>query len=113
MYEGVILEKFKSVEEVWRVIWGYMWLLVIMVGLILVINLVIGVWVGGVDKVEVYFNVILEEVIEVFVEEGSVFYFVGGLLVEYLLVLFLVEVMVGSMDSVMGMLKEFVKLFIL
>lgn len=82
-------------------------MLVIIVGVIFVMNLVIGVWVGGVDKVEVYFNEILNEVIEVLIEEGSVFYFVGGLLVEYLLVLFLVEVMVGMIDSVMGMLKEF------
>lgn len=108
MYEGVILEKFKSVEEVWRVILGYFRVLVVIVGVVLVMNLDIGVCVGGVDKVEVYFNEILDEVVDVFIEEGEVFYFVGGLLVEYFLMLFFVKFMVGGLDSVMGLLKEFI-----
>lgn len=53
-----------------------------------------------------YFNEIPNEVIEALIEEGSVFYSAGGLLVEHPLVSPLVEAMVGTIDSVMGMSKE-------
>lgn len=109
VHEGVILEKPKSAEEARRVIRGYTRSPAITVGSILVTNLATGVRVGGVDKAEVYFNAIPEEVIEALVEEGSVFYSAGGLLVEHPLVSPLVEAMVGSMDSVMGMSKELAK----
>ncbi|XP_024391704.1 uncharacterized protein [Physcomitrium patens] len=106
VHEGVILEKPKSAEEARRVIRGYTRSPATTVGAILVTNLATGVRVGGVDKAEVYFNEIPNEVIEALIEEGSVFYSAGGLLVEHPLVSPLVEAMVGTIDSVMGMSKE-------
>lgn len=106
VHEGVILEKPGSAEEARRVIRGYTRSPAITVGSILVTNLATGVRVGGVDKAEVYFNEIPDEVIEALLEEGNVFYTAGGLLVEHPLVSPLVEAMVGTMDSVMGMSKE-------
>lgn len=106
VHEGVILEKPKSAEEARRVIRGYARSPAVTVGSILVTNLATGVRVGGVDRAEVYFNEIPDEVIEALLEEGSVFYTAGGLLVEHPLVSPLVEAMVGTMDSVMGMSKE-------
>lgn len=109
VHEGVILEKPKSADEARRVIRGYTRSPAVTVGSILVTNLATGVRVGGVDKAEVYFNEIPDEVIEALVEEGCVFYSAGGLLVEHPLVSPLVEAMVGTLDSVMGMSKELLR----
>ena len=106
VHEGIILEKPKSAEEARRVIRGYTRAPAITVGSILVTNLATGVRAGGVDKAEVYFNEIPDEVIDALIEEGSVFYSAGGLLVEHPLVSPLVEAMVGTLDSVMGMSKD-------
>lgn len=106
VHEGVILEKPRSAEEAGRMIRGYTRSPAVTVGSVLVTNLATGVRVGGVDRAEVYFNEIPDEVIEALVEEGSVFYSAGGLLVEHPLVSPLVEAMVGTLDSVMGMSKE-------
>jgi septum formation protein len=76
------------------------------VGAVVVKNLTTGVSVSGVDKTEVYFHPIPEEVVEALVAEGEVFYAAGGLLVEHPLVSPLVEAMVGSIDSVMGLPKD-------
>lgn len=105
VHEGVILEKPKSADEARRFIRGYGRAPASTVGAVLVTNLTTGVRVGGVDKTEVYFHAIPEEVIEALVEEGSVFWAAGGLLVEHPLVSPLVEAMVGSLDSVMGLPK--------
>lgn len=105
VHEGVILEKPKSADEARRFIRGYGRAPASTVGAVLVTNLTTGVRVGGVDKTEVYFHAIPEEVIEALVEEGSVFWAAGGLLVEHPLVSPLVEAMVGSIDSVMGLPK--------
>lgn len=106
VHAGVILEKPRSAEEAGRMIRGYTRSPAVTVGSVLVTNLATGVRVGGVDRAEVYFNEIPDEVIEALVEEGSVFYSAGGLLVEHPLVSPLVEAMVGTLDSVMGMSKE-------
>lgn len=105
VHEGVILEKPKSADEARRFIRGYGRAPASTVGAVLVTNLTTGVRVGGVDKTEVYFHAIPEDVIEALVEEGSVFWTAGGLLVEHPLVSPLVEAMVGSLDSVMGLPK--------
>lgn len=48
----------------------------------------------------------------VVVEEGCVFYFIVGLLVECLLVLYLIEVMVEMVGNIMRMLEKFIYFFI-
>lgn len=106
VHEGVILEKPQSAEEARRVIRGYTRSPAVTMGSVLVTNLATGVSVLGVDRAEVYFNEIPDEVIEALVEEGCVFYSAGGLLVEHPLVSPLIEAMVGTIDSVMGLSKE-------
>lgn len=106
VHQGLILEKPRSAEEARRMIRGYTRAPAITVGSILVTNLSTGVRVSGVDKAEVYFNEIPDEVIEALLDEGDVFYTAGGLLVEHPLVSPLVEAMVGTIDSVMGMSKD-------
>lgn len=105
VHQGLILEKPRSAEEARLMIRGYTRAPAITVGSVLVTNLSTGVRVGGVDKAEVYFNEIPDEVIEALLDEGDVFYTAGGLLVEHPLVSPLVEAMVGTIDSVMGMSK--------
>ena len=60
----------------------------------------------GWDKAEVYFHKIPDEVVESLIEEGDVFYVAGGLLVEHPLTSHLVEAIVGTIDSVMGLPKS-------
>lgn len=106
VHEGVILEKPKSAEEARRVIPGYSRAPAVTVGAVLVTNLDTGVRAGGVDKAEVHFNEISDEVVDALIEEGEVFYSAGGLLVEHPLMSPFVKSMVGGLDSVMGMSKE-------
>ena len=54
---------------------------------------------------QVYFHKIPNEVVESLIEEGNVFYVAGGLLVEHPLTSPLVEAIVGTIDSVMGLPK--------
>uniref|UniRef100_A0A0D9VRJ5 Maf-like protein n=1 Tax=Leersia perrieri TaxID=77586 RepID=A0A0D9VRJ5_9ORYZ len=54
---------------------------------------------------QVYFHKIPDEVVESLIEEGNVFYVAGGLLVEHPLTSPLVEAIVGTIDSVMGLPK--------
>ncbi|KAI0495603.1 hypothetical protein KFK09_021905 [Dendrobium nobile] len=70
-----------------------------------VINLKTGKTTGGLDKAEVYFYQIPDEVIQNLIKEGIVFNVAGGLLLEHPLILPLVEAVIGSSDSVMGLPK--------
>ncbi|OAE22777.1 hypothetical protein AXG93_2035s1610 [Marchantia polymorpha subsp. ruderalis] len=92
VHEGNILEKPRTSEEARRFIEGYSRSPARTVGAVLVTNLSTGVSKGGVDTAEI--------------EEGSVFWAAGGLLVEHPLVSPLVNAMVGTIDSVMGLPKE-------
>ncbi|XP_021316461.1 maf-like protein DDB_G0281937 isoform X3 [Sorghum bicolor] len=76
------------------------------VGSVVVTNLTTGKRLGSLDKAEVYFHDIPEEVIESLIDEGVVFRVAGGLLLEHPLTLPFVEAVVGSSDSVMGLSKE-------
>ncbi|KAM0876170.1 hypothetical protein ACQ4PT_036338 [Festuca glaucescens] len=75
------------------------------IGSVLVTDVKDGSRRGGWDKSEVYFHKIPDEVIDSLIEEGNVFYVAGGLLVEHPLTSPLVESIVGTMDSVMGLPK--------
>ncbi|BBN17130.1 hypothetical protein MPTK1_7g12230 [Marchantia polymorpha subsp. ruderalis] len=106
VHEGNILEKPRTSEEARRFIEGYSRSPARTVGAVLVTNLSTGVSKGGVDTAEIYFHSIPEHVITTLIEEGSVFWAAGGLLVEHPLVSPLVNAMVGTIDSVMGLPKE-------
>lgn len=79
------------------------------VGGVVVTNLTTGKKLGSLDKAEVYFHDIPDEVIENLIDEGVVFRVAGGLLLEHPLTLPFVEAVVGSSDSVMGLSKDLAK----
>lgn len=106
VHEGAIREKPADEKEARMFIEGYSRAPASTVGAVLVINLATGKRRGGVDKTEIYFHPIPDEVINSLIEEGSVFYAAGGLMVEHPLVSPLVAAMVGSVDSVMGLPKN-------
>ncbi|KAL2612868.1 hypothetical protein R1flu_024560 [Riccia fluitans] len=106
VHEGKILEKPRTEEEARRFIEGYSRSPAKTVGAVLVTNLSTGVSKGGVDTAEIYFHSIPEDVINALIAEGTVFWAAGGLLVEHPLVSPLVNAMVGTVDSVMGLPKE-------
>jgi septum formation protein len=85
---------------------GYSGSHVATVGSVVVTNLTTGKRLGSLDKAEVYFHDIPDEVIENLIDEGVVFRVAGGLLLEHPLTLPFVEAVVGSSDSVMGISKD-------
>ena len=106
VHEGIIREKPSSKEEALQFLKGYSGGHVSTVGGVVVTNLTTGKKLGSLDKAEVYFHDIPDEIIENLIDEGVVFRVAGGLLLEHPLVLPLVEAVVGSSDSVMGLSKD-------
>ncbi|KAL1198714.1 hypothetical protein V5N11_002978 [Cardamine amara subsp. amara] len=106
VYEDAVREKPSSVEEAREYIRGYSNGHTATVSSVVVTNLKTGFRKGGVDRVEIYFNEIPEEVIEKLIEEGMVLKVAGALLIEHPLILPLVKEVVGTTDSVMGLPKE-------
>ncbi|XP_047069385.1 7-methyl-GTP pyrophosphatase-like isoform X2 [Lolium rigidum] len=104
--EGIIREKPSTKEEARQFLKGYSGGHVSTVGGVVVTNLTTGKKLGSLDKAEVYFHDIPEEVIEKLIDEGVVFRVAGGLLLEHPLTLPFVEAVVGSSDSVMGLSKD-------
>ncbi|KAJ3674071.1 hypothetical protein LUZ60_006063 [Juncus effusus] len=118
LHGGVIREKPKDADEAREFIKGYSKGHASTVGSVLVTNLNTGVKKGGVDKSEIYFHEIPEDVIDNLIKEGDVMYVAGGLMVEHPLTSPFVQAMVGSLslssfvqsmvgtiDSVMGLPK--------
>ncbi|KAK0577344.1 hypothetical protein LWI29_031630 [Acer saccharum] len=105
VYEGAIREKPSSKEEAWQFIKGYSGGHCATVGSIFVTNINTGFRKGVSDRVEIYFHEIPDEVIEKLVEEGTVLYVAGGLIIEHPLILPYIKQVVGTMDSVMGLPK--------
>jgi len=112
VHEGVIREKPSSEEEARLFIKGYSRAPACTVGSVMVTNLKTGLKKGGWDKAEVYFHPIPDDVVESLIKEGTVFKVAGGLLVEHPLTSPLVEAMVGSIDSVMGLPKDLTRALI-
>ncbi|PAN43019.1 hypothetical protein PAHAL_8G204700 [Panicum hallii] len=106
VHEGIIREKPTTKEEARQFLKGYSGGHVSTVGSVVVTNLTTGKRLGSLDKAEVYFHDIPDEVIENLIDEGVVFRVAGGLLLEHPLTLPFVEAVVGSSDSVMGLSKE-------
>ncbi|XP_073103560.1 uncharacterized protein [Elaeis guineensis] len=105
VHEGIIREKPTSKEEARQFLKGYSGDHVSTVGSVVVTNLKTGRRYGGLDKAEVYFHDIPDEIIENLIDEGVVFRVAGGLLLEHPLTLPFVEAVVGATDSVMGLPK--------
>jgi len=105
VHDGVIREKPSTPEEARNFIKGYSESHAATIGSLLVTNVKTGARKEGWDKAEVYFHKIPDEVVESLIEEGDVFYVAGGLLVEHPLTSPLVEAIVGTIDSVMGLPK--------
>jgi len=105
VHDGVIREKPSTPEEARKFIKGYSESHAATIGSVLVTNVKTGARREGWDKAEVYFHKIPDEVVESLIEEGNVFYVAGGLLVEHPLTSPLVEAIVGTIDSVMGLPK--------
>uniref|UniRef100_J3MFV5 Maf-like protein n=2 Tax=Oryza brachyantha TaxID=4533 RepID=J3MFV5_ORYBR len=106
VHDGVIREKPSTPEEARKFIKGYSESHAATIGSVLVTNVKSGARKEGWDKAEVYFHKIPDEVVESLIEEGNVFYVAGGLLVEHPLTSPLVEAIVGTIDSVMGLPKS-------
>lgn len=106
VHEGIIREKPSSKEEARQFLKGYSGGHVSTVGGVVVTNLTTGKKLGSLDKAEVYFHDIPDEIIENLIDEGVVFRVAGGLLLEHPLTLPFVEAVVGSSDSVMGLSKD-------
>ncbi|CAH8390774.1 unnamed protein product [Eruca vesicaria subsp. sativa] len=106
VYENTIREKPSSVEEAREYIRGYSKGHTATVSSVVVTNLKTGFRKGGVDRVEIYFNEISEEIIEKLIEEGMVLKVAGALLIEHPLISPCVKEVVGTTDSVMGLPKE-------
>uniref|UniRef100_A0A0E0MG80 Maf-like protein n=1 Tax=Oryza punctata TaxID=4537 RepID=A0A0E0MG80_ORYPU len=100
------IEKPTTKEEARQFLKGYSGSHVSTVGSVVVTNLTTGKRLGSLDKAEVYFHDIPDEVIENLIDEGVVFRVAGGLLLEHPLTLPFVEAVVGSSDSVMGISKD-------
>ncbi|XP_074348728.1 uncharacterized protein LOC141687378 isoform X1 [Apium graveolens] len=76
------------------------------VGSDVVSNLTTGKRMRGWDRCEVYFHEIPGEVIDSLVEEEIMLKVAGGLTIEHPLTLPLIDTVVGSFDSVMGLSKS-------
>ncbi|KAL4649969.1 hypothetical protein ACB092_01G052200 [Castanea dentata] len=113
VYEGVVREKPSSKEEARQFLKGNFIIMIAdysgshaaTVGSVLVTNLKTGFRKGEWDRVEIYFHTIPDGTIEKLIEEGTVLYVAGGLIIEHPLILPFVKQVVGTTDSVMGLPK--------
>ncbi|KAG1341880.1 putative maf-like protein [Cocos nucifera] len=105
VHGGIIREKPSGAQQAREFIKGYSGGHASTVGSVLVTNLKTGARKGGLDKAEVYYHKIPEEVIESLIKEGDVLYVAGGLMVENPLTSPFVEAIVGTIDSIMGLPK--------
>ncbi|KAL6318001.1 hypothetical protein AAG906_031057 [Vitis piasezkii] len=105
VYEGMVREKPSSKEEARQFIKDYSGGHAATVGSVIITNLKTGFRKGGWDKVEIYFHEIPDEMIDKLIEEGTVLYVAGGLIIEHPLILPFIKEVVGTTDSVMGLPK--------
>ncbi|XP_077231426.1 uncharacterized protein LOC143864381 [Tasmannia lanceolata] len=110
VYEGIIREKPSNEEEARQFIKGYSVGHAVTVGSVFVTKFCsskkkLGDFINDWDVVQIYFHAIPDEVIENLIEEGAVLKVAGGLLSEHPLMSPLIESLVGTADSVMGLPK--------
>ncbi|XP_060963085.1 uncharacterized protein LOC133032760 isoform X4 [Cannabis sativa] len=105
VYEGVIREKPSSKEEARKFMKDYSGGQAATVSSVFVSNLKSGFRKGDWDRVEIHFHEIPDDVIEKLIDEGTVLFVAGGLIIEHPLILPLVKKVVGTTDSVMGLPK--------
>ncbi|KAI4366366.1 hypothetical protein MLD38_022253 [Melastoma candidum] len=105
VYEGAVREKPSSEEEAREFLRGYSGGYAATVSGVLVTNLKSGTRKGGLDRVEIHFNEIPNEVIEALIAEGIVLKSAGGLIIEHPSIVPYVKQVAGTTDSVMGLPK--------
>ncbi|XP_052189088.1 uncharacterized protein LOC127799264 isoform X4 [Diospyros lotus] len=105
VFEGTIREKPSSKEEARQFIKDYSGGSAATVSSVLVTNLRTGFRKGDLDKVEIYFHAIPDQVIDNLIEEEMILNVAGGLITEHPLMLPYIKQVVGTMDSVMGLPK--------
>ncbi|XP_031111082.1 7-methyl-GTP pyrophosphatase-like [Ipomoea triloba] len=105
VYEGMIREKPENKEEAREFIKDYSNGQAATISSVLVTNLKTGKKRGELDKVEIYFHEIPEDVMDKLIEEGTVLYVAGGLLIEHPLIQPYIKRVAGATDSVMGLPK--------
>ncbi|XAR64124.1 hypothetical protein NMG60_11024349 [Bertholletia excelsa] len=105
VYEGTIREKPSSKEEAREFIKGYSDKTASTVSSVLVTNLKNGFRRGGLDKVEIHFVAVPDQVIDSLIEEGIVLNVAGGLMIEHPLIQPYVKEVAGAIDSVKGLPK--------
>ncbi|XP_052189089.1 uncharacterized protein LOC127799264 isoform X5 [Diospyros lotus] len=103
--QGTIREKPSSKEEARQFIKDYSGGSAATVSSVLVTNLRTGFRKGDLDKVEIYFHAIPDQVIDNLIEEEMILNVAGGLITEHPLMLPYIKQVVGTMDSVMGLPK--------
>eukprot|EP00249_Psilotum_nudum_P015447 c25333_g1_i3 orf=182-760(+) len=101
VHEGLVREKPCCEEEARHFIKGYSMAAASTVGSVLVINLTTGKKSGGWDTAEIYFHQIPDEVIDSLINEGSVLYVAGGLMVEHPLI----SPLIDAIASIISTLK--------
>ncbi|KAL8123790.1 hypothetical protein AgCh_011693 [Apium graveolens] len=101
-----VREKPSDKKEARQFIKGYSGGQASVVGSVVVSNLTTGKRTRGWDRCEVYFHEIPDEVIDSLVEEEIMLKVAGGLTIEHPLTLPLIDTVVGSFDSVMGLSKS-------
>ncbi|KAK1357578.1 7-methyl-GTP pyrophosphatase [Heracleum sosnowskyi] len=106
VYEGTVREKPSDKKEARHFIKGYSGGQASVVGSVVVSNLATGKRTRGWDRNEVYFHDIPDEVIDSLVEEEIMLKVAGGLTIEHPLTLPLIDTVVGSFDSIMGLSKS-------
>ncbi|XP_038875823.1 7-methyl-GTP pyrophosphatase-like isoform X1 [Benincasa hispida] len=105
LFYGTIREKPSNKDEARKFIKGYSGSHASVVSSVLITNLKTGTRKGGWEEAEVYFYDIPVEIIDNLIEEDVTFKVAGGLMLEHPLTLPLVEAVVGSTDTVMGLPK--------
>ncbi|KAG8369609.1 hypothetical protein BUALT_Bualt14G0031500 [Buddleja alternifolia] len=98
VYEGIIREKPSSKEEARQFIRDYSGGSAGVVGSVLVTNLVTGIRKGGWESAEVYFLDVPDEVVDSLIEDGIILNVAGGLMLEHLLTLPLIDTVVSSLS---------------
>ncbi|GAB2267340.1 hypothetical protein Dimus_002326 [Dionaea muscipula] len=106
VYEGIIREKPSSSEEARKYIKDYSGSTAQTVSSVLVTNLKTGFRKGEWDRAELSFDEIPDDVIEKLIEDGVVLSVAGGLIAEHPLISPYVKLLMGAIDSVMGLPKQ-------
>lgn len=103
VFEGVIREKPESEEEARMFLRSYSNAMVQTVTGVCVTNTVTMASKEGIDVVEIYFDLIPEEAIDLLIEQGDILTCAGGFMIEHPLIDPYIKEIRGARDSIIGM----------